>query len=250
MSFEFLRKRKAAEILVMLLKGAKGVRELQEAVGGSNSTIKDRIKELLANGFIEDVRLTGEEYGEIPHNKRLLRLTDKGHEVANSLVEAGFLRLPLFHKIRDEWIVAVLGSLKRIKGRTRFMKLLFLLKYKFGLEKAGYFKFKPWIFGPFSKEVARDLEELRGEAIIHEDLVYFKQNEHREEDKSFEYTLTAKGEKMAFELLSNLPRDDFQKLEKLKLFNEMPLLNLLEYVYRMYPDFITRSEIVRKVLGT
>jgi uncharacterized protein YwgA len=247
-SFDILRKEKGAEILVALLKGAMGEREIQDVVEGSYTTIIDRIKELLAVDLVEEVELTGDEYGKAPHNKRLFRLTEKGRALASSLVGSHFLEIPVLNKARQRWAFSTLAILGTVKGRTRFMKLLFLLRYELGVKTGNFPKFRAWIYGPFSRELAEDLEELRDSAFIIETPVPIRTGEFQEEESSSEYRLSSKGEKLASDIMNGLTKSELEKLNRLVPFNRMPLKDLLKYVYRRYPKFISRSEIVGRVL--
>lgn len=247
MAFDILRKKKAAEILLVLLKGQKGVREIQEAVGGSFTTVTQRIREFRKAHLIREEYLTGTEFGEIPRNKLLLGLTEDGRKLTQSLVESGFLRIPLLRKDRDKWIILILGLLHGIKGKTRFMKLLFLWRFDLGHRTGNFFKFKPYNFGPYSEDVEQDLKELQDDNLVHQESVPYNEGDHGED--RFEYSLTPEGDKISQELLKDLSSDERETLEKLKTFDEMSLDQLLEYVYRKYPRFITGSTIKERVLG-
>lgn len=249
MTFDVLRKKKAVEIALALLAGAKGVREIRDSVGGSYTTIGKRLRELLKAGIIAEESLTGMEYGKRPLPKRLMRLTNEGRELVQSLVQSSFLKLPSLQKERQKWIMLLLWVLKTIRGRTRFMKLLFLLKFKFGLKKGNSFKFKPWIYGPYSKDVAQDLRELREDGLIFETPESYRRSEFREEEILYIYTLTPEGAKLTQELLVKISHNGLKELENLRPFNEMTLDKLLEYIYYNYPKFVTHSAIVKRILA-
>jgi uncharacterized protein YwgA/DNA-binding HxlR family transcriptional regulator len=247
--FDTIRKGKAVDVLLALRRGAKGIREIQEATGGSYSTILDRIEEMLKEGEIAQEYLTGEEFGEIPRNKRLLRLTDQGKRVVDSLIEGGFVKPPSLSKDRQKWIICLLALLGEIRGTTRMMKLLFMLRYDFGLSKGSFFKFTPWIYGPFSDQVVEDLKQLETESFIVKRVARYGIRETKEGKNLYVYTLTDLGKTTANELTSNLEKKEIGAIQKLRLFNNMPLENLIAYVYRKHPQFITRSIILEKILG-
>ena len=241
MSFDILRKAKGVEILCALLDGGMGVREIREAVGGSNTTIKQRLEELQKGDLLKE-----EFFATRP--KRLIKLTVKGKNLAKSLVDAGFVRKPMLRKLREKWILLLLHFLKKIDGRTRLMKLLFLLKNEGGFRERNFHKFKPYRYGPFSKEVILDLEELQDLEFIKLEYRQLPKDEFGEKAGAYIYTLTPKGESLVTELLELVSYDAIRKINKLKRFNKMRLTSLLEYVYKRYPRYITNSEIVEKIL--
>lgn len=241
LSFDILRKAKGVEILCALLDGGMGVREIREAVGGSNTTIKQRLKELQEDDLIKE-----EFFATRP--KRLIKLTVKGKNLAKSWVESGFIRKPMLRKLREKWILLLLHFFKDIHGRTRLMKLLFLLKNEGGFRERNFHKFKPYLYGPFSKEVILDLEELQDRKFIELEYRQLPKDEFGEKAGTYVYRLTPKGESLVTELLEHVSSDVIRKINKLKRFNRMRLSTLLEYVYKRYPTYTTNSEIGEKVL--
>jgi uncharacterized protein YwgA len=248
-SFDTLRGEKSVDILLALYNGGKGVREIQTATGGSHSTIQKRISELLAEHLIKEEYLTGEEFGEIPVGKRLISLSEEGRTIIESLLQGGFLKLPRLSKDRQKWLVLTAHILNQIRGRTRFMKLLFLLRFELGLRKGNFFRFKPWIYGPFSEGVVEDLEELERQGFMQKTRVSFLEGETREERVLYMYEPTTVGRDVAQELLKYLPRQYSSMLEELRKFNDMPLKELLIYIYKRHPKFIKRSIITERILG-
>jgi uncharacterized protein YwgA len=243
-----ISKRKAIQILLALYGGGKSVSEIQEIVGGSYTTINKRIDELMNADLIAEEYLTGEEFGKIPHNKRFIRITDNGRKIIQSLLETNVVKLPSLRIYRQKWIILILHVLKSVRGRTRLIKLLFLLRREIGMRKGNYFRFEAGNYGPFSKEIIADVEELEKKGFISIKKETLK-NEFSEDEKiSYEFSLTTKGENLIQEALEDLPPDTLQKLQKLRPFNDMPLLELLKYVYERYPEFIRNSVIVEKIL--
>ncbi len=252
MALNILRKEKSAEILLALMGGAKGVRELQRMVGGSNETVYQRIKDLLEAGLIEDEYLARDVFGEKPRDSRLLRITIKGKELAQSIVISGFARPILLRKLRERWIIGFLRALGTISGTTRFMKLLFVLKNELGLterELAGFYSFRAGKYGPFSRGVQRDLEELKDLGFIEVEVRKVAKGKFNEDLKYVHvYKMAPKRIDIIQEASENLPKDILLKLERLKEFNRMPLIELLEYVYLRYPEYIRNSVIVERIL--
>jgi len=249
-----LNSRKNVEIICALSGGAMCVREIQRAVGGSNTDIYISIEECLKAGLVDDEYVTGWEYLVRQRGTRLIRLTSKGEELTRSLIDSGYTTPLSLPKVRERWIIAVLHALGTVTGKTRLVKLLFLLGQELGFSRSelgSFYKFKPWIYGPFSKEVVKDLEELQDYGIIK---VMIRQVLTGEFNEGLEflhtYELTPEKKQVVQEALANLPTNAVRRLEKLRAFNEMSLKELLKQVYTKYLDYITESTIVERVLNT
>ncbi|MDI6884130.1 MAG: hypothetical protein QMD00_03195 [Hadesarchaea archaeon] len=229
-----LRKSKAAEILLRLLKGPCYVRGLLFEVGGSAETLEMRIRELLEEGLVK------EEVWEVWPFRKMLKLTRRGEDVARLLkVERNFFSAA--KKIaakeapqRGRWLLMLLHSLGgEIRGATRLQKLLFLLNREQGVEIP--YRFTPYMFGPHSPDVfedALDLElagYLRIENFVHEPSLSGDCVIERT------YRLTLKGAQNAKRIHERLPANQKRALSSLKRFNEMRLTDLLKYVYTKYP---------------
>ena len=249
MSFDLLRKEKTVDILLTLLKGAKGIREIQESIGGSNSTLIQRIKELLLEECLIDDHLTGEEFGKIPRNKRLIRLTPKGKKIVDSLIESGFVKQSCLEKDRQKWILCSLDILANVIGNTRMTKLLFLLRNELGARTGNFFRFKPHFYGPYSNQVADDLISIEKLGLLYKRAIRFKKRDCGDERVVYEYSLTENGKSVSQELFKTLQPDEIKAIQRLKIYNQMTLDDLLKYVYREYPSFTTKSRILKKTLG-
>lgn len=252
MAFDVLRRSKAVEILLALQRGGLSITEVQKAVGGSFKTIYERIEELLKANLITDEYLTLDTPNIGFPAVRLIRLTNKGKEITQSMVDSGFVKPLILRKVRERWVIAVLYSLKTISGRTRFMKLLFLLKNELGFTKrelAGFYQFRAGRYGPFSRGLEKDLEELHDDGFIDVKVIATSHAKFSEEQEySYVYKLVPQGAEVVQEALDNLPPDIVQKLDKLRMFNRMSLIKLLEYIYKNYPKYIKKSTIVERVL--
>ncbi len=253
MAFNLLRKEKSLEITCTLIRGAKGIREIQRAVGGSYKTIYARIKELVKADLIEEEYLSDEVYGERPTDMRLMRLTKKGKELVQSMIDSGFAKALLLPKARERWIIAILHILGIVRGRTRFMKLLFLLKNEFGFTKnelGGFYRFRAGKFGPFSRGVMKDLEELQEEEFVEVKSLRVSKDKFNEEQEFLHvYRLTSKWSGVVQEAFDNLPSNTLLRLGKLAAFNGRSLMELLKYVYINYRPYIVKSTIVEEVLN-
>lgn len=156
-----------------------------------------------------------------------------------------------------------------IDGRTRLMKLLFLLQADFPLEKLiganRIYNFQAYHYGPFAKDVYNDLEFLENvdliTAIPKGDANSADQNEEEKlvEDTTIgmdeettnllfaeeRYKLTDRGCKFVEEtLLPILPENLYLKVKELKTnFASIPLTSLISYVYSTFPDYAKNSKL-------
>ncbi len=229
-----LRRSKAAEILLELLKGSKHVRALQSEVGGSASTLELRIHELLKEGWIHY------EESDVWPFRKTLKLTDRGTEVVKLLkLEGGFfgaaereIRKFAFSKDRAKCILTLLHIMGgEVEGGIKLQKLLFLSKHEFGLNEFSY-QFAPYAHGPFSEEVSDDVTGLVSMNLMKVEGKVIEAGDGVVERR---YRLTPKGEKAAKKVYDRLPRATKRSLQSLKRFNEMKLVELLHYVYSKYP---------------
>jgi DNA-binding HxlR family transcriptional regulator len=225
---------KGAEILVFLIDRDKYVQEIQNKVGGSATTVEDRIGELIKEGLVNE---------NISKNfpfKRILSLTKTGKTAAqfvnmmnNIISKKGGLP-----EIRQKWLLSLIYSLKQIKGKTRIEKLLFLLSKEFNLDLDNFYEFQPERWGPFSQEVIEDVVQLNKLEIVKITVETFKPNDPAGEVvQGWNFELTDDGEKIAKEINENLSKNIKEAMTSLKKFNDMPLKKLLKYVHKKYKEF-------------
>jgi len=238
-----LGKRKAMEILAALSVGAKGLREIYRAVGGGFTTIEGRVDELLDLGLIEEKEVWDEEESreEYVPSKRWLKLADRGFEQIERIKRFGLWEDLPVRWDREKWIVLGLHAIGEIRGRTRFMKLLFLQKTESNMIKGDFYKFKPGDFGPLSIQFYKDIDELEHDRLVDVKLYNYRIADSRE-GTLWIHRLTPKGEGVAERILKKSPSGTEKKIQRmLKRFNDMSLLELLKYVYSRHPEYATRS---------
>ena len=156
-----------------------------------------------------------------------------------------------------------------IDGRTRLMKMLYLLQKEYQINEAlnlkhGY-SFQAYHYGPFSKDVYDDIGFLENVGFIEasskglagpvdqneeERLVEDVSIGESEEDVGFvfeeeRYKLTREG--LAFvekELAPDVPDHVFELIKDLKInFAELPLSSLLRYVYSKHPESAEKTKL-------
>ena len=127
-----------------------------------------------------------------------------------------------------------------VEGRTRLQKMIFLTQKQLEdpdclNERYDYF---PYDYGPFSKELYEDIDDLVEDGVIEE-------REETEEDgkKKYYYELTSEGEKILKDKLQEAGSDSIQDMidEIKSKYNKMDLSELLDKIYAKYPDFAEES---------
>jgi len=226
--------RKALEILNLLEKKPLHIRGLHRQVGGSLTTVVQKVNELVKAGLVDQTDVG---------NRRVLRLTPRGKAVLamlrSMLPEEKVERINIAG--RAKWILFLLYALGgRIKGSTRLEKLLFLLSKKLKIIENGVYEFRPYLFGPFSAQILSDARGLESMGLIEiedeafeahdmSDFIYIRKS----------YRLTPEGVKIARKVYEQLiTRSNIRKvLPELRKFNSMPLHELLDYIYREFPEY-------------
>ncbi len=148
----------------------------------------------------------------------------------------------------EDWILALLAYGKGVvRGKTRLQKALFLIDR---LEEAypGVdfvpARYEPREYGPFSRDVAKALENLRKQGLV----------EFEYQDSGLEEPITIiKASEEALrrgkEVLSRLKRTgawgDIKARMDFAL--RVPLLELLWFVYDMWPEYTENSVLKRRL---
>ncbi len=161
-------------------------------------------------------------------------------------------------------------------GMTRITKLLFLACQELGIDQLvrNPYRFVPYKLGPFAPQLYDDLdllihtgliraEELKPAAppFIQAELETVRQllilnsgigKTERLDSAQLLISLTPKGKKFARLLFEKAQRKQKNLGPGLKIikaqFGSLPLSSLLRYVYLRYPEYTTRSEILKKIL--
>jgi len=160
-------------------------------------------------------------------------------------------------------------------GMTRITKLLFLALTELNLKKLTRtsYRFVPYKLGPFAPELYDDLEVLMqaeliraatvdpsGMPIIRTDARTIRlltelntgiTTAERLDSAQLLLSLTPRGKKFARLLFQKAQRKQKNLAPGLKIikarFGSLPLTQLLRYVYQHYPEYTTRSEIIKKL---
>lgn len=134
----------------------------------------------------------------------------------------------------------------RIKGRTRFQKLAFLADQELDEKGIDPYDFIPYDYGPFDSSLYDELEWLEERALVN-----VTKTKTYGGDSRYDYRLTKKGWRS---FNRNLPKTDssdrnVQKLqtiyevakEIIEKYNDIPLSNLIDYIYTEYPRYAQNS---------
>lgn len=177
-------------------------------------------------------------------------------------------------------ILLYLNDKQSIKGSVRLMKMMFLfneqitpiLKKK-GLESEKMPDFFAYNYGPFSKDLydqielfsgigfinVKDLsvavaEEMSGvDNVIEKEFIdecYEDEDEYKSENNFWEYSITDIGSGfIEQELIKNISSEQMDILKQFKRkITEIPIKQLLYYVYTKYPKYTENSLIKDEVL--
>jgi len=141
---------------------------------------------------------------------------------------------------------------EEVVGKTRLMKLVFLLLKEVGLEEniSDDSSFEPYKYGPFDSDVYDSIDALKELHVVKENPAEkreMKEDEDEDEDESYDANTTFKlsdfGISKVKELVERTPREVVDKIVKVKtIYGGMPLVELLHYVYSKHPDYARLSE--------
>lgn len=138
-----------------------------------------------------------------------------------------------------------------VKGRLKLMKLAFLLKEEedVGKNSKDFYSFEALNYGPFSRRLMEELNEL-----VQRNLIEEKSREVNTLTDSkmtrLDYKLTKKGIEHIQNVMGELNQEVISKITRIKKkYNKMETERLLTYVYSNYPEFTTKSKIVNDVLA-
>lgn len=170
----------------------------------------------------------------------------------------------------DDVIVLLLGApakatalQNRIQGVTRLEKLIFLLEREtsVGKQLAEDPNFESHNFGPFSEKVYQAVDVLVAAGLLQDSAQLSRSTEDTWESEQVvgtvqadpyatrNFTLTDRGRKYYQALITELPRDTESTLAGFKArFGQLPLRQLVRYVYKKYPDFTEKSIIRDSIL--
>jgi uncharacterized protein YwgA len=141
------------------------------------------------------------------------------------------------------WILLILKAAGgEVCCKTKIMKILFLLERIYGIIGV---KFRPYDYGPWSKEVEGALERLVELGLIEERELQKPPEGPEHTGLMYVYRLTEKGR----EVVEKIPlKDPRWKLPyaTVRFFVGWDVRDLLEYIYVNYPEYAVKSVIKDK----
>jgi hypothetical protein len=173
----------------------------------------------------------------------------------------------------DDAIVLLLGTQAagdrsgEIEGITRLEKLIFLLERETSSKEwlTEDADFEPYKFGPFSQKVYQAVDTLAAAQIVvdsasfaSDDIDTWEERERiggtpkgRDPYTTRNFKLTERGWKYYRALSSELLPPQIKELQRFKgRFANLPLRQLIRYVYTRYEAFTTKSIIRDDILGS
>lgn len=234
-----LEKKLSIEILrVLYEEGKLSLSELKEATGGNWETLLRRIEELKGEGLINSVK------SKVFPFERKIYLTERGREVASRIAP----KVETMLKDADELLLALLYGLGgELKGSTKLEKFVYRLERETDIRKC--FKFRPYLYGPFSAEVLNAAQKLAFLGLI----------EIREEVWGVEgdytktlviYSLTPKGRMVAKDCFNSLSEEVKRKIrEEFREDSRKPTEIFLKEFYRKYKEFKKQTKLDRYIIS-
>jgi uncharacterized protein YwgA len=145
---------------------------------------------------------------------------------------------------RPSWLLAIVYAANHIEGITRLQKYAFLAAKRIkGITHLGFYDdWKPSNYGPFSQELASDLNE-----VIKRDLVTDRPKPNKYGYKISMLEPTKSATSYITELKSRHPRH-YEEIRKLvTIYQSKRLIDVLHHVYSLYPEFAIQSKIRAQV---
>ena len=107
-----------------------------------------------------------------------------------------------------------------IEGRTRLEKLVYLLQ---NISRVDFtYRFIPYHYGPYSRELVEDLDQLNEFGLI-EEVVSPQETVTR-----YDYVLTTEGEQLAKEIESHLSKEETTNLKReYNKWKDLPTFELI-----------------------
>jgi uncharacterized protein YwgA len=142
------------------------------------------------------------------------------------------------------WILLILKAAGgEVCCKTKIMKILFLLEKVYGIIGV---KFRPYDYGPWSKEVEGALERLVELGLVEERELQKPPEGPEHTGLMYVYRLTEKGRSVVEKIPLNDPRWKLP-YAAVKFFVEWDLRDLMEYIYVNYPEYAVNSVIKDKL---
>lgn len=140
-------------------------------------------------------------------------------------------------KKRELLLIALSPAKGEFHTPVQVQKLIFLIESNISEYLGGrHFKFKPYHYGPFDKNVYEELRGLAEEGYV--DIV--------ETQGWSSYRLTAKGQKEGDKLFKSLEKEDIRKYIKdvSEFVRSLSFTDLVAAIYKAYPEMRKNSVFI------
>ncbi len=129
---------------------------------------------------------------------------------------------------KRDWLLLLLRQ--KPLDRIRLMKALFLIWHRSGRRLENFYEFIPYMYGPCSFELYRELEQLQREHLV-------SQAPHSVANWA-SYYLTPAGEKKALSVERNVDPKTLRQIQSIaEEVSSLSFHSLLRKVYSEAPDF-------------
>jgi uncharacterized protein YwgA len=147
------------------------------------------------------------------------------------------------HKRLIPLALACVGDENPIEGRTRLQKMVFVIQQELseteGYSEDRFYEYFAYDYGPFSKELAEDIDDMIDAGLLIEDEVEYND----EGDLKYLYRVDDSGREVA-----EKQRDEdaqaiieLAKSVKQRYNEQMSLPEVIDEVYEEYPEYAENS---------
>lgn len=142
----------------------------------------------------------------------------------------------------DKWLLVIISSADYVEGRARLHKYGLLVHKKIQSIGEFYEDWQPNNYGVFSPSLARGLQTLQVHGYV--DSIQVPSKSGKAVDR---YKITEKGRTEIIDLLEN-QQDAIRKISQIvNYYFAKPLSAVLNDVYTLFPEFVTKSKILADV---
>jgi len=166
-------------------------------------------------------------------------------------VERGSAAIPIDQ--RQDLLLLLIRRANKVFGKTKLMKLLFLMGKETRAPDAvpNFFEHFAYNFGPFDDAVYRDVDGLKQHRLVEIQEPTPSSSGARQVDAI--YSLSPNGKKYADALARWAEQNNPALLQELSAivskYGQLSTEDLIRYVYRTYPESAVNSKIRDEVLG-
>lgn len=134
---------------------------------------------------------------------------------------------------RLKFVLLFLKEAKKVSGKTKFQKMIFLLNKEKNVLTEH--EFKIYTYGPYSTDLSADLDALNQFELIDVEKKVFDTLNSEYIGKQYEYSLTNNGKELIDQCIKEFSPDEIKKIKEIVTkWNNKELPNIISYVYGRY----------------